>query len=275
MANNDNRFTETFTATLDSAAVLDASELTFGAASSGNIHAGYVITGTGLKDKTVIKQCDSAEIVAGTGGVSTTTLTIAWTVIGTVCKGSKVASTCSDGSTGGKYVVISSSRVLLSSCSIIGGVGSCTLASAQTVAAGTTLQVRNSDSVNVICSLTEKTSAAIDTTVAISGTHNSVYDLPSYTGSKYYPGIPIYGPLAVAATGQVLYPIYDDQGYTSQEMCEIDMCRAKFLLELERDLFAPRYGDPGWRREWMELEKQPSSVLQPLASKHLAPRTSI
>jgi hypothetical protein len=72
--------------------------------------------------------------------------------------------------------------------------------------------------------------AAIATSVTITGTHNTIYDLPSFATSNSpkagvdYPGIPIYGPLAISVTGQVLYPIYDDQGFTSQEMCEVDMC---------------------------------------------------
>jgi len=85
-----------------------------------------------------------------------------------------------------------------------------------------TYQVRNTITGQVVCSLSETTSASI-VSDTISGTHNSKFDLPSYT---YYPGIPIYGPLSVSVTGQVLYPIFDDQGYTSQEMCEVDMCNA-------------------------------------------------
>ena len=233
--NNKARFDATFTAVLGvatTAVIAEKGELTFSAATAGNIHAGYIITGAGLADKTVLSSCDSAEIVAGTGGVSSTTLNIAWTVIGSVCKDSKVASTCTD-ATAGKYVKISSAYIRLSNCSMRGGKGACTLASAQTVATGTTLQVFDSSTGSTVkCSISAATTAAIATSVTITGTHNSVHDLPSFSASNSpkaginYPGIPIYGPLAVAVTGQVLYPVFDDQGFTSQEMCEVDMCNA-------------------------------------------------
>ena len=72
------------------------------------------------------------------------------------------------------------------------------------------------------------TSATLSGPVTATGSHSSTTNLPAYTtaGTKYYPGIPIYGPLSIAVTGQVIYPIYDDKGYTSQEMCEVDTCNA-------------------------------------------------
>jgi hypothetical protein len=81
--------------------------------------------------------------------------------------------------------------------------------------------------------------------LTVTGSHSGTKDLPAYTSTasnnvKYFPGIPIYGPLAIAVTGQVLYPIYDDQGYPSQEMCEVDMCNAHAGIGLDYHY----HGDP-------------------------------
>ena len=238
VTNNMGRFSETFTATITSITTASStSTIVFAAETTGYIHSGYVVCTDGttcssttyLASKTVLKQCDSAEIVTGAATTTSTTLNVGWTIWGTVCSGSSDKSSCSDTtSVTGKYVYISSAWVKITGCVIIGGSGSCTLASAQTIAAGTTLYVKNSNVGTVACILSATaTSTTLSGTVTASGSHSATTNLPAYTSSdtaKYFPGIPIYGPLSIAVTGQVLYPIYDDKGYTSQEMCEVETC---------------------------------------------------
>lgn len=229
VTNNMDRFSETFVAKATAASTTDA--ITFEFEDSGKVHSGYVVTGSGIPDKTVLSSCDSAEIIGGTGGASSQTLTISWTIFGTVCAGSNTTSSCS--SSNGKYVYITSSlttAIQLSACTIVGGAGTCTMASSQTIPDGSTLYVRSSEDKKVRCILSEKTTTSL-TAISVSGSHSGISDLPAYTStadnySKYFPGLPIYGPAAIAVTGQVLYPVYDDKGYTSQEMCEVDMCNA-------------------------------------------------
>ena len=238
VTNNMGRFSETFTAPITSITTASStSTVVFGQETAGYIHSGYVVCTDGttcssttyFASKTVLKQCDSGEIVTGDATTSTT-LNVGWTIWGTVCVGEKDKSSCAvTGDTTGKYVKISNAWVKITNCNIKGGSGTCTLASAQTIAAGTTLYVKNSNDEAVTCILSAAaTTTTLSGATTASGSHSATTNLPAYTeaGTKYYPGIPIYGPLSIAVTGQVIYPIYDDKGYTSQEMCEVDTCNA-------------------------------------------------
>ena len=143
VTNNMGRFSEAFSALATT--TTSSSTIIFSAETSGFVHSGYVVSGTGItsNDPIVLMKCDSAEIIAGTAGTSSTTLTIAWTIWGSVCSGSKTSSSCDDDNTvAGKYVKISSTWIKINKCVVNGGVGVCTLASAQTVASGTTLYVK-------------------------------------------------------------------------------------------------------------------------------------